>query len=46
MATKQVRVTRKRTRSTTDRDDHHNETPATDRREIRRDIARVWWPDA
>lgn len=45
MATKQVRLERKRpARTTTERDNH--KTPATDRREVREDIRRTWWPDA
>lgn len=41
---KQERVAKpRRTSRTTEQRD---EPPATDRREIRKDIARVWWPEA
>jgi hypothetical protein len=43
---KQTRIQKTRTtqRSTTER--NRPGTPATDRREIRKDIARVWWPES
>ena len=43
---KQHRVTKPRTKRSTTEDDRHDETPATERREIRKDIARVWWPES
>jgi hypothetical protein len=41
----QVQTTKQRrsSRRTTERRDH--QTPATDRREIRKDVAKVWFPD-
>jgi hypothetical protein len=46
MSRQRVQVQRKpqSTRSTTTRD--RDRTPATDRREIRKDIAKVWWPES
>jgi hypothetical protein len=46
MTQRQQRIQQKPrpTRSTTTRSDHS--TPATERREIRKDIARVWWPES
>lgn len=45
MGQKQQRITKTRTkRSTTEED--RPETPATERPEIRKDIARVWWPES
>lgn len=42
MAQQRVRLQKTKRSSKTDTD----HTPATDRREIRKDIARTWWPDA
>jgi hypothetical protein len=44
MAQQRVRLqkTKRSSRTATDTD----QTPATDRREIRKDIRRVWFPDA
>lgn len=42
MAQQRVRLQKTKRSSKTDT----GQTPATDRREIRKDIARTWWPDA
>lgn len=43
---KQERVTRPKATRPSRTTEQRDETPATDRREIRKDIRRVWWPDA
>jgi hypothetical protein len=43
---KQVRITRKPATSRRDDRDHDDNPPAADRREIRKDVRKVWWPDA
>lgn len=43
---KQERIQRQPSRRSSQTTEQRDKTPATDRREIRKDVARVWWPDA
>jgi hypothetical protein len=43
---KQHRVQKSRTKGSSKTTTDTDVTPPADRREIRKDIARTWWPDA
>lgn len=43
---KQTQVAKAKAKRSSRTTDTTDETPATGRREIRKDIARTWWPDA
>lgn len=43
---RQQRVIKPRTTKRSTTEDEQDETPATERREIRKDVARTWWPES
>ena len=46
MGHKRVQLSKTRTTKRSTTTDNRHSNPATDRSEIRKDVAKVWWPDA